>query len=340
MSQHAGDSTPPLTDGTKQKPKSNRTNTAIEISTMTLQVLKEAGDVSPFPGAGAIASLALEILTAVQNARENKDALKRLAYDAVAVATAVVEQFEEIKKKEQTVPSSLEKHTETLKSTMEVIREFTDSQRKRNRLQRIMSSKSDATLIQDYRQQLQQAMGLFGVQSNIDISLALERVEQLLLQQKISDFTESTVESPTAAPLLHTDASNTTTLPSSETPVTEDTTPTSNGAPKPSGCPSPSEFLIGESPAPCDTPSASGTSVPSENFIPSEIPIPIHAQRNLHAQSQPQSICAPQFRRISATASYLIGFIFAHDVLQLIRIFYQRERNLQCCFWESECHHK
>ncbi|KAK7013620.1 hypothetical protein VNI00_019473, partial [Paramarasmius palmivorus] len=167
---------------------------AIEISAMTLQSLKDVGEL--VPGARAIVSLALEIHGAIQNSRGNTEA-KRLGNDVVAVAAAVTDQFKKIEGYGQTVPSPLQEHAKTLKRTLEEIHDFVNTSSQRNCLMRILFSRSDKKAIQKHREQLQQAIGLFGVQSHLELRAILDRVESHLLKQMSSETVEPTGEIPT-----------------------------------------------------------------------------------------------------------------------------------------------
>ncbi|KAI3616947.1 hypothetical protein WG66_004344 [Moniliophthora roreri] len=192
--------TPTSTDGARTpKSKSQRGAVTMEVSMVTLQLLKDAAEASPIPGLGAIPSLALQILTA--GAKDNKDAFKRLAGDAFAVATVVVEGCQKLEADGKN-PPGLQEQLGALKRTMEAIIDFTNRRAGRNAFMRMATSRADVNDIQDYRQQLNQAMHIFAVQSQIDIRATLSRVEALLKNQQ-----SESVELPPSSPAPSSESS-------------------------------------------------------------------------------------------------------------------------------------
>uniref|UniRef100_A0A0W0FV55 Uncharacterized protein n=1 Tax=Moniliophthora roreri TaxID=221103 RepID=A0A0W0FV55_MONRR len=138
----------------KSKPKKSRwSNTTMEVSIITLRVLKDTAEASPIPGLGAIPSLALEILTAIQSSW-------------TAGSTGSIEKARGRRLNDPFLALILNR-------TMKEIVDFTKRQSGRNTFQRIVNSRADATIIQDYRKQFQHAISLFGVQSQIDVRAGL-----------------------------------------------------------------------------------------------------------------------------------------------------------------------
>ncbi|KAK7051477.1 hypothetical protein VNI00_004451 [Paramarasmius palmivorus] len=179
-----------------------RLSVASDISMTVLTALKEASLSAPIPYVGIACALALEIATAAQGAKDNKDAFKRLAKDTCslvlqinAVCSELAPAYNEKERQESCgsekkdekflenegdaygmLSPMLHKHLDGLKETLIEIREFVQHRISRTYWRRYVASKSDLGKIQEFRDRIRQALDVFGIQSHITVRENLDRI--------------------------------------------------------------------------------------------------------------------------------------------------------------------
>ncbi|ESK84210.1 hypothetical protein Moror_16967 [Moniliophthora roreri MCA 2997] len=151
---------------------------SIETPTITLQTLKNVAEATQIPRLVTIPHLALEILTAVQDANQNKDPLRRPFNDSFGMTITVVKACERMMRGGR-MPPALQSALEALTSAMGNILEFAKSQTQNHFDTTTINLVSDALASREdrCRQQLQRALNHFSL---IDVHHALEL---LLLNQ-------------------------------------------------------------------------------------------------------------------------------------------------------------
>ncbi|THU96066.1 hypothetical protein K435DRAFT_110041 [Dendrothele bispora CBS 962.96] len=157
----------------------------LAVSVVVFDALKDASIAMPFPFAFMFASLAQKVLTAIQNAKDNKRAFQHLARNICELGSAILQQLVE----KEVVDTELNKNVEVLLGTLGEILQFVQESSARSRFMRFLSSKSDIRTIKEYREQLRCALDMFGVQSLINIQLMIAK---LIARQGNTERTEDT----------------------------------------------------------------------------------------------------------------------------------------------------
>ncbi|THV07779.1 hypothetical protein K435DRAFT_959273 [Dendrothele bispora CBS 962.96] len=155
----------------------------LTVSVVVFDALKDASIAAPFPFAFIAASLALEVLTAVQDTKDNKRAFRNLAKDIYEIGLAIRSTLQQVVEKGCTeeamdagLNDNLNDNLEALAGTLGEVLRFIRERAARSYVKRFLSSKSDIGRIQEYRQRLRHALDLFGLQSNITLRSALTKL--------------------------------------------------------------------------------------------------------------------------------------------------------------------
>ncbi|KAG7090032.1 hypothetical protein E1B28_011652 [Marasmius oreades] len=156
----------------------NRASTATDVSVTVLKSLREIAQASGMiPYVGLAAALALEIVTAAQAAKDNKDSFKQLVYDTcslVANISAVCKQL--MQSEGQKLSPMLNEHLKMLKDTLAEIKVFAEKRAEKMYWRRFLSARSDTDRIREFRERLRQALDVFGVQSHITVRESVVRM--------------------------------------------------------------------------------------------------------------------------------------------------------------------
>ncbi|KAK7467529.1 hypothetical protein VKT23_004582 [Stygiomarasmius scandens] len=150
--------------------------TFLGVSVIVFDALKDASIAAPFPYAFIAASLALEVLNSVQGAKDNKRALQCLAKEACGLVYTVRSTLQGLVEKgaeEAAHDTELNKHLKALVNTLLEIKKFTKQLSERSQWRRFLSSRSDVPKIQEYRDRVRQALGIFSLQSDITVRFEL-----------------------------------------------------------------------------------------------------------------------------------------------------------------------
>ncbi|KAJ8080068.1 hypothetical protein PM082_016895 [Marasmius tenuissimus] len=206
-----------------------RNSTAADISVSVLSALKEVSQAAGGLGyAGIAAAIALEIVNAAQGAKDNKDSFKHLASDACSLVLNIAEVCKEFEA-EQEISPSLKRHLDMLEETLRQIRDYATKRADKAYWKRYISSRSDLDRIKEFRERLNQAVDLFGVQSHITVRESIARMatrQETIheeLKRKENDIPQRTSSEP--VPALTETALPSPTLAKSNNPFLSGSTP-------------------------------------------------------------------------------------------------------------------
>ncbi|KAK1236021.1 hypothetical protein PQX77_000735 [Marasmius sp. AFHP31] len=211
-----------------------RGSTAADITVSILSALREVSQAAGGIGyAGMAAAIALEIVNAAQGAKDNKVSFKTLALDAGTLVLNIAEVCKEFEAEKEISPL-LRRHLDTLEETLKQIRDYAKKRGDKAYWKRYISSRSDLDRIKEFRERLNQAVDLFGVQSHITVRESIARMatrQETIheeLKRKESDIPQRT--SPETVP-IETTASPTSVK--SNNPFLSGSTPSAAPTPSP-----------------------------------------------------------------------------------------------------------
>ncbi|KAF5382291.1 hypothetical protein D9757_008493 [Collybiopsis confluens] len=235
-----------------------------EASAHTLRTFAASAQASSVPFLQVLSSLALRILDTTSNtpSNEHQDPLRELASATCNIALAVLTIYEgllHLEEQQERSPdplspdpdsvvrahgtSILDEEVQSLIVTFKAIEEFIHHPPSaRPLLRRIVSPKSDSSIIHDYKDQLQSALDAFKSKSDIILCEMVSKIaaQQKLMNQKISDirrliYSSSSGEARGKVAQNETPKPSDEQLPASETPkrhippLMEDTVPNPTG---------------------------------------------------------------------------------------------------------------
>ncbi|KAJ3859153.1 hypothetical protein EV359DRAFT_68409 [Lentinula novae-zelandiae] len=193
----------------QRRTSSSLSSVVLDASGLALGALATAAQYAPTPYLGTLASISLSILNAIQGAKDNKDSLKQLASTITSLSNTVVNTYHRLHPPLQTENSvsdaesklfssdpMLNQQVEDLLSTLREIEDIVQRQVSRTLIRRVISSRSDSNIIQDYKDHLNQALEAFTLQSNIVLRETLLRVESK--QEELVLYSTSFVARPLA----------------------------------------------------------------------------------------------------------------------------------------------
>ncbi|KAF8956487.1 hypothetical protein BDZ97DRAFT_1851737 [Flammula alnicola] len=157
---------------------------AIETSAMVITTLRNVGTLSTVPFLSNAASIALQILTVVQELRGNQDGYMDLARDACGLVYTVTVECEDLMKNGDNVPQRVQTHILGLVRNLTEIEEYTTKKLKRNGLKKLLSHSRDIAQIARYRGMLRQSLDLFGIQTTLSIQQNLQRLLDNIKEQR------------------------------------------------------------------------------------------------------------------------------------------------------------
>ncbi|KAJ7203535.1 hypothetical protein GGX14DRAFT_569982 [Mycena pura] len=133
--------------------------TVFSAASPCLTLSASVAQLAPFPYLQQLLSLAVSILYMIQTAKDNKEGFQQLAHDAGELVYAVI--------KSQVQSCDMEKNLSRLVSLLSDIEKFALGHISRKAIYRVFTSSSDASKINFYRTQIQQALNEFGLKSQI-----------------------------------------------------------------------------------------------------------------------------------------------------------------------------
>ncbi|KAJ3916855.1 hypothetical protein F5877DRAFT_68693 [Lentinula edodes] len=169
---------------------SSLSSVVLDASGLALGALATAAQYAPTPYLGTLASISLSIVNAIQGAKDNKDSLKQLA------STITKNSVSDAESKLFSSDPMLNQQVEDLLSTLREIEDIVQRQVSRTLIRRVISSRSDSNIIQDYKDHLNQALESFTLQSNIVLRETLLRVQSK--QEELVLYSTSFVARPPA----------------------------------------------------------------------------------------------------------------------------------------------
>ncbi|KAF8830919.1 hypothetical protein HHX47_DHR1000270 [Lentinula edodes] len=190
----------------QRRTSSSLSSVVLDASGLALGALATAAQYAPTPYLGTLASISLSILNAIQGAKDNKDSLKQLASTITSLSNTVVNTYHRLHPPLHTENSVSDAESKVFSSdpmlnqqVEDLLREIEDIVRRqvsRTLVRRVISSRSDSNIIQDYKDHLNQALEAFTLQSNIVLRETLLRVESK--QEELVLYSTSFVARPPA----------------------------------------------------------------------------------------------------------------------------------------------
>ncbi|KAF5350725.1 hypothetical protein D9757_012582 [Collybiopsis confluens] len=172
----------------------------VDLSDQVLRTVVGVAQFTPTPYLGTLAVVALSIFSAIQGARDNQDSLKQLAHIAITCVDTVNNTYKELQQQMSTASSStaepgtesfssdpmLNRHVAELLRILQKIDDWVKSLTSRNILRRVVASRSDLNFIQDYKDQIKQALDKFQLQSMITLRYSVSRMaaQQQAMEQE------------------------------------------------------------------------------------------------------------------------------------------------------------
>ncbi|KAL0567819.1 hypothetical protein V5O48_014179 [Marasmius crinis-equi] len=197
----------------KENAWGRRESAVADVSIAVLTTLKEVSQAAGgVPHVGIAAAIALQILTATQGAKDNRDCFKRLASDACSLVVNIVAVCDELIQdsesgEEKEISPSLNLHLETLTETLTQINVFAQERAEKSYWKRLISSRSDLDRIKEFRERLIQAVDLFGsharqIQSHITVRESIARIatRQRWIHEEFMKFPRQVGPEPLSPP--------------------------------------------------------------------------------------------------------------------------------------------
>ncbi|KAF5383359.1 hypothetical protein D9757_008394 [Collybiopsis confluens] len=185
----------------------------VDLSDQVLRTVVGVAQFTPTPYLGSLAVVALSIFSAIQGARDNQDSLKQLAHIAITSVDTVNSTYKELQQQTPTASSStaepgtdsfssdptLNRHVAELLRILQKIDDWVKSLTSRNILRRVVASRSDLNFIQDFKDQIKQALDKFQLQSMITLRYSVSRMaaqQQAMEQEAVREFHFSCLRFP------------------------------------------------------------------------------------------------------------------------------------------------
>ncbi|KAJ6580745.1 hypothetical protein B0H19DRAFT_1060474 [Mycena capillaripes] len=151
---------------------SNAVGIALEATRAGLSMMATVVPIAPIPYAQQVISLGESILAMVQRVRSNKTDFQQLAKDIRDLVRAA--------EGSRAQSSHMKENLGNLISLLEEIKDFVLDHTSHNLLHRIISSSMDASKVQEYREQIRQALDLFELKTQISTHENTERILKAL----------------------------------------------------------------------------------------------------------------------------------------------------------------
>ncbi|KAJ3745140.1 hypothetical protein DFH05DRAFT_1419659 [Lentinula detonsa] len=185
----------------QRRTTSSVSSAALLFSGHALTIFATAAQFTPVPYLATLASITSSICNTIQSAQDNKDSLKQLASTVVSLSSTVADTYHRLHPNPATEGQesesfskdpTLNQHVEKFIDMLKEIEHFVKSHISRKFFQRVVSSRSDLNVIQDYRDHLKKALDEFMLQSNITLR---ETVFKMASQQENIINSQETVYS-------------------------------------------------------------------------------------------------------------------------------------------------
>ncbi|KAJ6560138.1 hypothetical protein B0H19DRAFT_1260781 [Mycena capillaripes] len=176
--------------------------TALEVTEAGLTVMANAAQLAPIPYAFQVIWLAQSILGTIQRVRNNKKGFRQLEKDIGELYRAIIDSESRVQSLE------MKQSLSELLSLLTKINKFVLKRTAGNTIYRILTSRMDASKIQDYRVQIRQALDVFALKTQINIHENTEWILKEVLTRGVDAPTTAT--SPVSDPPGVTNSPNTT----------------------------------------------------------------------------------------------------------------------------------
>jgi len=183
------------------KPK--KLEVASRAGEIALATLREFATLFPMLHLREAAGVALVIVQTVQAMKDNEDAFKRLGQDTADVVYGVC--MINVGKDDLDLTPAMTSNIEHLKRTVDNIKIFVDAQLKRKPWMRLVFSRADVGKLQEHRENLNQAMSMFGLRTSIGIHETVMRLAESQ-DQLLREFRERIDKHDHATPARNTSA--------------------------------------------------------------------------------------------------------------------------------------
>ncbi|KAJ3796301.1 hypothetical protein GGU11DRAFT_832304 [Lentinula aff. detonsa] len=190
-----------LTGIFQRRTTSSVSSAALLFSGHALTIFATAAQFTPVPYLATLASITSSICNTIQSAQDNKDSLKQLASTVVSLSSTVIDTYHRLHPNPATEGQEsesfskdpiLNQHVEKFIDMLKEIEDFVKSHISRKFFQRVVSSRSDLNVIQDYKDHLKKVLDEFMLQSNITLR---ETVFKMASQQENIISSQETVRS-------------------------------------------------------------------------------------------------------------------------------------------------
>ncbi|GAW08371.1 protein [Lentinula edodes] len=179
-----------LKETIQRRTSSLLSSVAPDASSHALGALASAAQYAPTPYLRTLASISLSNLNALQGAKDNKDSLKQLASTIISLSNTVLSTYRglhpplrtessdsDAESKLFSTDSKLNQQVKDLLSTLIEIKDIVQRQVSRTLIRRVISSRSDLNIVQEYKDRLNQVLEEFTLQSNMILHEPLHRLE-------------------------------------------------------------------------------------------------------------------------------------------------------------------
>ncbi|KAJ7654641.1 hypothetical protein DFH06DRAFT_1329903 [Mycena polygramma] len=150
---------------------------ALQAASASLSLMSTVAQFAPVPYTAPVISLAESILTMVQRVRGNKVGFQQLGKD--------IQRLVRVMQKSRLHSSEMKKDLRQLFSLLTEIKNFVEEHSSHNLFHRIVNNGTDASALQDYRDQIERAQSLFMFKTQINIHENTVRI--LEFQEKRPD---------------------------------------------------------------------------------------------------------------------------------------------------------
>ncbi|KAJ7602701.1 hypothetical protein DFH06DRAFT_1351130 [Mycena polygramma] len=142
-------------------PSSATAGAALQAASASLSLMSTVAQFAPVPYTAPVISLAESILTMVQRVRGNKVGFQQLGKD--------IQRLVRVMQKSRLYSSEMKKDLRQLFSLLTEIKKFVEEHSSRNLFHRMVNNGTDASALQDYRDQIEHAHSLFMFKTQINI---------------------------------------------------------------------------------------------------------------------------------------------------------------------------
>ncbi|KAK7461505.1 hypothetical protein VKT23_008678 [Stygiomarasmius scandens] len=177
------------------KNKRHRGKMVGAMSRIMLETLRDTTKLSPVPGLTEAASLALGILDLVEKAQGNKEDLRSLAEQCLALVYIIQKSFETFREGDQ-IPCELQSDLRHVRNTLDPIAEYAQKRANRGFVTRIVMGYHDAEDIKALQRTVDEVLSTFQFKSNIEQRRILYSINTRLNTASTIDTTS--IPSPSA----------------------------------------------------------------------------------------------------------------------------------------------